>query len=209
MEGSGFTAESEVIQTSGADKTYMDEGRLYYFDQRSYTNAWDYAVANIGLYGAVYVPDKCIDGTVASCNLNVNLGGCGTKTAFFRGGPTGFVTGMGPVSHSNNMIVLSVHRRDMCWNNNNEQNWDGALYKSDPQARAIKAMIDQITSPRDSSVDLMNMPNDIAEEYFKAVKANDQTTIDALSIGTPSSADETGHFLSRQLNIWWKFIMEG
>ena len=188
----------------------MDQGRAYLFDQRKYTNAWDYSVANLGIYGAVFVPDTCAKGK--KCNLMVILGGCGTKGMFFMGSPIGFMgqdAGQVPQAVGNDMIILSPGRRDACWNVDTNVNIDGALYKDDPQTEAIMAMIKQVTTEQDPNVDLFNMPNDIAKEYFAADKAKDQDAIDKIAKPETSDADMTGHWLSRAPLIWVDLFGKG
>jgi hypothetical protein len=67
------------------------------------------------------MPDRCIDGTVASCNLSVYFFGCGGSPKVWgrseaAAGVAGQDFGWGSFAHKNDMIMLFPTMRDACWN---------------------------------------------------------------------------------------------
>ena len=54
------------------------------FDQRKYTTPEEFADANLDIHGWIYIPDRCADGTVASCKMDVIFGGCGRKYGYWE-----------------------------------------------------------------------------------------------------------------------------
>lgn len=77
LSNSGIV-ESDVVTSTYDDTSYESSAKVYRFDQRLFTNAWDYSRANMGHWGYLYVPNRCMDGTVDKCHLIVNLHGCGS-----------------------------------------------------------------------------------------------------------------------------------
>ena len=74
--------------------------------------------------------------------------------------------GNGMYAYENDQILLFPGRRDPCWNMgakdmfvkgfNADPNW---MTNKGAQNKAIKAMIDRLKEPKESGVDLTNMPN--------------------------------------------------
>ena len=84
VTGSGYTSASDVQTGSYTDLTYQTDGQYIMFDQRKYTTPEEFWEANLDLYGWIYVPNRCADGTVANCKLNVVFGGCGLKSGYIE-----------------------------------------------------------------------------------------------------------------------------
>jgi hypothetical protein len=85
-----------------------------------FTTPGDFAAANLSLWGFLYIPTRCSDGTVAQCDLNIYFAGCGSggvgensekMVTVFDGN-----YGWGPFAHANDVIMLAPGRRDNCWN---------------------------------------------------------------------------------------------
>jgi hypothetical protein len=153
------------------------------FDQRAYTTPGEFQRANLALWGFAYMPNRCLDGTVASCQLNVYFGGCGGLPRVFSGSESAARSadqhyGWGGFGHKNDVITVFPMSRDACWNMestligySNDYYW---LDKEGAQSKAIMRMIEKLKAPKDAGVDLTNLPNtpDVFEEGY-AGEGND------------------------------------
>jgi hypothetical protein len=134
-----------------------EAGRLLRFDQRAF--APDIRALSMGDEGYVYVPLAC---EKESCRVHVALHGC-LQTLDDVGDQFARLAGYNRWADTNQLIVLypQVIKRagwtfgtwSFVWNPNGCWDWwgyTGPLYhtKEGPQVRAVKAMIDRLTSPR-------------------------------------------------------------
>ncbi|MCW7537224.1 hypothetical protein OOT46_05085 [Aquabacterium sp. A7-Y] len=116
-------------------------GRLIEFDQTAFVNG--HAMANTGW---AYVPQSCAAGT--RCKLHVVLHGCLQNTATV-GQQYVQNTGYNRWADTNNMVLIypqtSILATNGCWD---WWGYDSPDYakKSGPQMRAIKAMVDRVSS---------------------------------------------------------------
>lgn len=168
IEGTGISDANELNFPPYSDLTYQEEGVVYKFDQRTYTTPGNFGKANLALWGFLYAPNRCIDGTVAQCHLMLYHSGCG-------GGPkTGDVSeqkvgvfgqdfGWAAMAHANDVVMLAITNRDNCYNmeyslfgQRNDKNY---LKKDAAMTSAIMGMIEQLKGEKDPDLDLPNLEN--------------------------------------------------
>jgi hypothetical protein len=94
---------------------------FYKFDQRTYSTPGLFGKANLGIYGFVYAPDRCIDGSVDQCNLLLHFTGCGGTAAVGQESERkldafGQDYGWGAMAHANDVVMLVITNRDACYN---------------------------------------------------------------------------------------------
>jgi len=132
-------------------------GRLVRFDQSPF--APDIKALSMGDEGYVYIPAACEKG---SCRVHVALHGC-QQTLNDVGDQFARLAGYNRWADTNQLVVLypqvvkragwAVGTWSFVWNPAGCWDWwgyTGPLYhtKEGPQVRALKAMIDRLTSPR-------------------------------------------------------------
>lgn len=125
------------------------DGELLSFDQRSYARA-STSMADTGF---LYVPKACT-ASGAHCRVHVALHGC-LQSAESVGDTFYRAAGYNNWADGNAMLVLypQVNKSQSPFNPNGCWDWWGYTgadyaYKSGPQMKAIKAMIDRLAQPR-------------------------------------------------------------
>ena len=94
---------------------------IYKFDQRTYTTPGDFGKANLALWGFLYAPNQCIDGSVDQCHLMLYFSGCGGGAKIGEDseqkiGVYGQDFGWGAMAHANDVVMLAITNRDACYN---------------------------------------------------------------------------------------------
>ena len=139
---------------------------FYKFDQRTYSTPALFGKANLGIYGFVYAPNRCIDGSVDQCHLLLHFTGCGGSAAIGELSERkldsfGQDYGWGAMAHANDVVMLTITNRDACYNQEyrpfgvmNDPNY---LKKDGAQTAAIMAMVQQLKKEKDTELDLPNL----------------------------------------------------
>ena len=139
-------------------------GKLISFNQRAYASA----ATSMAETGYVYVPPECAAGAsgVSSCRVHVALHGC-NQSAESVGDKFYSKTGYNQWADSNKLIILypQVNKSGTMFTSNPQGPfnpdgcWDwwgytsaGYAYKSGPQMKAIKDMINHLTQPAQKSL---------------------------------------------------------